>query len=200
MDRKKKLRLIQISLILIGTLIIFYTYSDKQTGEIDKIITKETQERIKQQVFDQPDKGDVFFNIEYSGLDLEGNRYILKSKEASNSKSNSEIVNMKFVEAFFYFKDNTTLKVKSNSGIYNNKTLDMIFTENVNALYEGSQLYAESAEYSNSKSMLIISKKVKVRDARGTMVADQLLFDIKNKTLNIASFDDGKINANINIK
>ena len=34
---------------------------------------------------------------------------------------------MKFVEAIFYFKDDTVLNVKSNEGIYNNKTLDMKF-------------------------------------------------------------------------
>jgi len=34
----------------------------------------------------------------------------------------------------------------------------------------------------------------------GTMVADKLLFDIKKQTLKIASFKDGKVNANINIK
>ena len=35
---------------------------------------------------------------------------------------------------------------------------------------------------------------------KGTMVADKLLFDIKKQTLNIASFNDNKINANINLK
>ena len=34
---------------------------------------------------------------------------------------------MKFVEAIFYFKDDTILNVKSEKGIYNNKTLDMNF-------------------------------------------------------------------------
>ena len=49
-----------------------------------------------------------FYNIEYSGLDLNGNRYILKSKEAFFwIKSNLKLFNMKFVEANFYFKDNT---------------------------------------------------------------------------------------------
>ena len=32
------------------------------------------------------------------------------------------------------------------------------------------------------------------------MVADKLLFDIKKKKLNIASFNDGKINANVKLK
>ena len=43
---------------------------------------------------------------------------------------------MKFVEAKFYFKDDTVLQVKSDFGIYNNKTLDMNFKGNVIASYE----------------------------------------------------------------
>ena len=107
---------------------------------------------------------------------------------------------MKFVEAIFYFKDETNLNVTSNSGVYNNRTLDMNFYGNVKAKYEGSELFAEKAEYSNSKGYLVISEKVKVKDLKGTMVADELLFDIKNQTLDIASFNDSKINANVNLK
>ena len=65
---------------------------------------------------------------------------------------------------------------------------------------KGSQLFAQKAEYSNSKGYLIISDKVKINDKRGTMVADKLLFDIKKQTLNIASGNDDKINANLNLK
>ena len=141
-----------------------------------------------------------FFNIEYSGLDLAGNRYILKSKEAKNNKNNQEIVLMTKVEAIFYFKDGTVLNVMSDEGVYNNKTLDMKFNKNVMAKYQDSELMAQKAEYSNSKSFLIISNNVKVKDIRGTMLADKLYFDIKKQTLKIASFDEGKIDANINIK
>ena len=107
---------------------------------------------------------------------------------------------MTSVEATFYFKDGTILNVWSEQGVYNNKSLDMKFSGNVKAIYEGSKLFAQKAEYSNSKSFLTISEKVKINDARGTMIADKLLFDIKKQTLEIASFTDNKINANINLK
>ena len=107
---------------------------------------------------------------------------------------------MKYVEANFYFKDDTILKVMSDTGIYNNKTLDMVFEGNVKANYEGSKLLAQKADYSNTRGLLIISDKVKVIDSRGTIVADNLSFDIKNQKLNIASFNDDKINANIRVK
>ena len=198
--RKKKLIVIQISLLVLGSLIILFTYSDLNVSDEEKIITSETQKRIDEQLKNEAQDGDIFFNIEYSGLDLAGNRFILKSKEAFNKKASQEIVNMKFVEAIFYFKDGTVLKVLSDSGIYNNKTLDMNFEGNVKAKYEGSELFAQKAEYSNSKSYLMISNNVKVEDYRGTMFADKLLFDIKKQTLNIASTNDGKINANVNLK
>ena len=183
-----------------GTIIIFFTYLTQEERISESLIPQETQEKIKNQTSSGNENSDVFYNIEYSGLDLAGNRYILKSKEAFNNKDQQEIVNMKFVEAIFYFKDETNLNVTSNSGVYNNRTLDMNFYGNVKAKYEGSELFAEKAEYSNSKGYLVISEKVKVKDLKGTMVADELLFDIKNQTLDIASFNDSKINANVNLK
>ena len=199
-ERKKKLIIIQISLLIIGSLIILFTYSDLNFSDKEKIITTETQKRIDEQLKNEPQDGDIFFNIEYSGLDLAGNRFILKSKEAFNKKSSQEIVDMKYVEAFFYFKDGTVLKILSDRGIYNNKTLDMNFDGNVIAKYEGSELFAQKAEYSNSKSFLMISNEVKVKDYRGTMFADKLFFDIKKQTLNITSTKNGNVNANVNLK
>jgi len=199
-ERKKKLIIIQISLLIVGSLIILFTYSDLNVSDKEKIITSETQKKIDEQLKNESQDGDIFFNIEYSGLDLAGNRFILKSKEAFNKKANEEIVNMKFVEAFFYFKDGTILEILSDSGVYNNKTLDMNFDGNVIAKYEASELFAQKAEYSNSKSFLKISDNVKVKDYRGTMFADKLFFDIKKQTLNIASTKDGKVNANVNLK
>ena len=200
MERKKKLRFLQLILLLAATLIIVFTYSKRDNELQDKIISKETEKKIQKQIASQSEVGDIFFNIEYTGLDLAGNRYILKSEEAFSKKSNQEIVELKTVEAAFYFKDNTVLKIYSNTGKYNNKTLDMSFFGDVKALYEDSRLFAQKAEYSNSKSYLEISEKVKINDTKGTMVADKLFFDIKKQTLNIASFEDKKVNTNIVVK
>ena len=197
MERKKKLRLFQAILLTVGIIIIFITYADKGLF-LNKKINQKTTTLIENETTGQ--KENIFYNIEYSGLDLAGNRYIIKSKEATTNALNQEIVNMKFVESFFYFKDDTVLKVKSDYGTYNNKTLDMFFNSNVKANYQNSVLFAENAEYSNSENFLSISGKVKIEDFKGTMFADKLLFDIKKHKLNITSFNDDKINANLNLK
>ena len=200
MDRKKKIKIIQINLLVIGLAILIFTYLNKSLEKNDEILSVDTKTKIKKQLEDQNPDSDIFYNIEYNGLDLAGNRYVLKSSEAYSLKSNKELINMKSVEAIFYFKDDTILKVKSETGTYNNKTLDMKFDGNVEANYEGSQLLAQKAEYSNSESFLKVSEKVKIKDLKGTMVADELVFDIKNQKLNINSFNDDKINANVMLK
>ena len=198
-SRKKKLIIAQITLFLLGVLIIIFTYYNKNQNE--QIVTKENKEKNKNQLNEQKNaSSDIFYEIKYSGIDLSGNRYILTSKEASSNKVNPELVDMKFVEANFYFKDNTVLNVISDEGTYNNKTLDMIFNKNVNAKYEGSKLVADKANYSNSKSYLIISDNVIVTDQKGVVTADRLLFDIKKQNLNIISLNNNKINARINMK
>ena len=199
-DRKKKLLVIQISLLLVGVLIIFLTYSKNISLVQEKTISTKTKKMIEEQLKDTNNESDVFKNIEYSNLDLAGNRYILKAEEAYNNKSKEELVIMKFVEAIFYFKDGTVLKVKSQNGIYNNKSLDMSFENDVEAIYEGSELFANKAEYSNSRSYLSISGRVQIKDLKGTMFADNLLFDIKKQKLNISALNDKKIETNINLK
>ena len=200
MTRKNKLRVLQFSLLIIGISIIYFTYYKKEETAKQEIIPKQTQERIKKQIANQPEGYEVFSNIEYSGLDLSGNRYILKSKQAYNKEKEQEVVNLISVEAFFYFKDNTVLKVVSEKGTYNNKTLDMNFYDNIKAIYQNSLLFAQKAEYSNQNGNLIISEKVKLEDKQGTIFADKLLFDIRKQILNVKAFKDNKINGNINLK
>ena len=172
--RKKKLRIIQSSLLIVGLLIIFFTYYNKNQPYQEQIISKATQEKMKKQLLkESTSEGDVFYNIEYSGLDLAGNRYNLKSKEAYNSKIKN-VVNMKFVEGIFYFKNDTILYIWSDKAVYNNITLDISFTENVVANYGDSELFADKADFSNSQGFLTISNNVRIKDDKGTMRADKL--------------------------
>ena len=196
-NRKKKILLVQLSLLIFGILIIYNTYYNKKPNVKEKIISESIKKKVKEQK--SSEDGDLFFNIEYTGLDLNGNRYILRSEEAKLDKLKPELVYMKTVYSTFYFKDNTILYVWSDKGIYNNKTLDMKFRENVKAKYLESNLLAEKADYSNSENYLSVYENVRVDDVRGNLIADKLVFDIVNKKLDITSFHNGKINANVKL-
>jgi len=193
-DRKKKLKIIQFFLLIFSLLIIYLTYYNKEISNTDLA----ESEAIKKTLKDKDDD-DLFFNIEYTGLDLRGNRYLLKSKKARLDELKPEIVHMDTVHAIFYFKDNTILYIWSDEGIYNNKNFDMKFSNNVRAEYMDSKLFAEKANYSNTENYLSIYENVRIDDIRGNLIADKLLFDIKKQNLAITSFNDGKINANVKL-
>ena len=199
-DRKKKLRFFQFFLLAFGIAIIYATYYDQNSETNTEMISKTNKEKIKKQSEGKiSDKKDIFFNVEYTGLDLNGNRYNLKSEEAYFDELQKEITHMNIVQAIFYFKDDTVLYVWADNGIYNSKTLDMKFESNVKADYLESKLFAEKAEYSNTSSYLSIYDNVRINDKRGNLIADKLLFDITKQKLDISSVNDGRLNTNVNL-
>mgnify|MGYP001216888082 FL=1 len=201
MDRKKKLRIYQIILLIFGTLIILLTFVKENIPTEEKIISDNLKKIIEEQKSNSDSiEGNTFYNVKYSGLDLKGNRFSIISNEGTTSDLNSNLVEMKGVTANFYFKDNSNLEISSKEGTYNNETLNIIFKSDVKALYENSELYADQAEFSNSNNYLKVSNNVKIIDPKGTMLADQLIFDINTKTLKITSLKNNKIKSRINSK
>ena len=201
MSRKEKLRIFQILFLITGVAIIFFTFLQSNKFQKEQIISNNLQKKIDEEILRQgSDNNSTFYNVEYSGLDLEGNRYTISSQKAVNSDINENVVNMSGVLAVFYFKDNTELNISSSKAIYNNKTLDIKFEDSVKCSYENSELYAGSAEFLNSKNSLSVSDNVKIIDSKGTIYADKLTFDIKNKTLNITSLNENTIKSKINYK
>ena len=194
-ERTKKLRITQFFLLIFALLIIYLTYYNKEIDNTDLMDSRQINETLKEDKEDE----DLFFNIEYTGLDLRGNRYLLKSEKARLDELRPEIVYMDIVHAIFYFKDNTILYIWSDKGVYNNKNFDMKFSNNVKAEYLDSKLFAEKANYSNTENYLSIYENVRINDKRGNLIADKLLFDIKKQNLAITSFNDGKINANVKL-
>jgi len=194
MERKRKLKIIQLTLLFTGLIIFFLTYS-KEIFLVEKnvpsVIAK--QETIKDLNMKDNSSKNIFENIEYSGLDLSGNRYIIKSVSAQTNNIDENLINMFAVTASFFFKDGTILNIKSELGEYNNSTFDIKFSKNIIADYEKSSLEAQYAEYSNSLGFLTISDNVIIKDLQGNLVADKLVFDINNQNLKIEKYKDDRI-------
>ena len=189
-ERKKKLLIIQLLLLFLGLIIFSITYLKKDSNSD----LTNAQNLIE---MSQKEDGNLFYNIEYSGIDLAGNRYIIRSEKAESNVSNENLIDMTGVTAVFYFKDDTILEIKSDFGIYNNDNLDIKFEKNVFANYKKSILKAQLAEYYNDIGKLIISDNVSVNDIQGNLKADKLVFDVNDKTLEIESFNNNKINVNV---
>jgi len=191
-----KTKFIQITLLLLAFLLIFFTYflnlKKKQTStNLDQIKTIEPDREKKK-------TANTFVDVQYSGLDRNGNRFIITSKYADFETDRSNIIRMEEVLCIFYFKDQTSMTVQSSYGIYNNVTDDMEFTENVKMNYLENVLFAEKANFFNVKNELLIEGNVKTESPEGELQADKLDFNLDSKKLKISMYNDEKVNIKVN--
>ena len=123
-------------MFFLGISLIYFTYYYKELPS-QNIESQLFKDKNKIQIDANQEKiSNTFENIEYNGIDLNGNRYNIKSKTADFEFENPELINMKVMFATFYFKDGTILKVEGDYGTYNNKNNNMEFRENIVAEYE----------------------------------------------------------------
>ena len=85
MSRKEKLRIFQILFLITGVSVIFFTFLQSNKFQKEKIISENLKKKIDEEISKQnSNEESTFYNIKYSGLDLEGNRYTITSKKAVN--------------------------------------------------------------------------------------------------------------------
>ena len=188
-SRKKNLLLIQITIFLVASALLYNTYSDKSTNERKSFVKIEAE---------TSPETNSFTDIEYSGFDLNGNRYVLKAVQANFETETPQIINMKIVKADFFLKDGTILTIISDEGVYNNVTLDMEFTNNVKADYLTHTIFSDLLSYTNSKAKLIATGNVIGESIeKGEFSADNVEYDMKNKTLNFSMFSNKQVEVKI---
>ena len=191
-----KTKFIQISLLLIAFFLIFFTYfsnlKKKQAStNLDQIKTIEPDGQKEKAV-------NTFVDVQYSGFDKNGNRFIIGSRHANFEIERPEIIRMEQILCNFYFKDGTKLTIISDFGIYNNVSDDMEFTENVKMNYLENVLFSEKANFFNVKNELLIEGNVKTKSPEGELQADKLNFNLDSKKLKISMYNDKKVNIKVN--
>ncbi len=197
-NRKKNILLIQALIFITAILLIYYTYGNKDQKVDNKNNVSDIVKKKDSEKEEDKSQSNTFLDVEYKGVDLQGNRYEVKSKEASFEVNSPEIINMKVMNAVFYFKDGTILKVRGNHGTYNNKNNNMSFKENVRAEYEKNYLFADNLDFFNTKNFLTIYGNVRTESIKGSMIADNLKFDLSKQTLDISMFNNKQIDMRLN--
>ena len=194
-----KTKFIQISLLLLAFLLIFFTYffnlkkKQPSTTNLDQIKTVKPDGEKEKAV-----NTNTFREVQYTGLDSSGNRFLIDSKEAYFETDRPDIILMNEVFCTFYFKDQTIMTVQSSYGIYNNVTDDMEFTENVKMNYLENVLFSEKANFFNVKKELTIEGNVEAKGPAGQLNADKLEFDLNSKKLKISMANYEKVNIKVN--
>ena len=186
--------LTQITLLLLGLLIIFFTYfyTDKEK------IVEETEKKKIVKDDEQTQSKSTFENIQYEGVDASGNKVVINSAYAEFENITPNIISMENIVCKFFFKDGTVLKIISDLGVYDNITNDMSFEENVKMYYLESTLFSEKADFINSKNYLLVQGNVVAEGLEGGLKADKMSFDLTEKKLRISMYNEDKVNIRVN--
>mgnify|MGYP001451111254 CR=1 FL=1 len=191
-----KRRFFQLSLILIGLSIIFFTYFF-QDFKKKQIFVEDKKEEVVKKDFED---GEInkFENVEYQGIDNSGNKFVIGSDYAQFEQERPEVINMEEIKCTFYFKDNTVLTIIADSGVFNNITNDMKFTDNVKMNYLENVLFSDRAIFNNYENQLLVAGNVKGENLQSKLQADELDFDLNTKNLKISMYNDERVNVKTN--
>ncbi len=186
---------LQISLFLLGTIIIFFTYFNKDK---DETITGDKVESEIKKIEENKEGLNTFENITYEGIDSNNNKFVIDADYAEFTADEANIIYMKGIVSRFFFKDGTILRITSNKGIYDNITNDIEFEENVKMYYLENKLFSEKASYKNSENYLLVQGNVIGEGPQGDLVADKLNLDLIEKKMKISMYNQSKVNIKVN--
>ncbi len=190
--RKKRLLTIQIILISAAILLIYLFYY--QGNRSNTSVNLNTKLQVAQ---DESSSSNFFEDVEYRGIDANGNRYLLQSKIATFDKDVPELIDMGGMKATFYFKGGKILKIFGDKGMYNNKTNDMKFRENVEVTQGINIIKADNLDYFNLEKKINVYGNVEGKSLDGNFTADNLILNVEDQTVDFSMNNDGQVKVNL---
>lgn len=190
--RKKRLILIQAILLIAAMLLLYIFYYQ------DNINKKPSEEvKTENENLEKLSQSNYFEDVEYKGIDANGNRYLLQSKIATFGEENPELVNMTKMNASFYFKDGKILKVSGETGTYNNKSNDMEFRDNVIVVQADNRIFADNLDYLNLKRLIKVYGNVRGESLDGNFTSDVLNLNIDNQSVDVFMINNEQVKINL---
>ena len=190
--RKKRLIIIQTMLLVAAILLLYvFYYHDGTNNNLKKEVKIENKE------FEKLGEKNYFEDVEYNGIDANGNRYKLKSQIASFDDESPELVSMIGMNVTFYFKNGSILSVSGKTGKYNNKTNDMEFRDDVKVAQADNKIFADNLDYFNLERLIKVYGNVVGESLDGNFTSDILNLDIDNQSADILMKNNEQVNINL---
>ena len=193
---KKKQRRIQLVLISIGLLLFVLTYLYYPTIVKDKLLKDQSVNKDFKAVGTE-DQITVFENMEYRGLYDIDKQFKVKSETAYILNENPDIVHMKAMHVILHLSDGRIVNITSDKGIYNKRTFDCFFEQNVKATDENTIIFAENLDLLATENSVEIYNNVFLDYATGNLQADKIDYNFETKYFKVSMFDDKAIKMKI---
>ena len=183
MKKKFFFQIIILSIILV-TLFIFFQIYFTDKGNVNQESSKLNESTKIVQDFSQKQANEIK-NIEYTSVDLNGNKYTIASETGYLGDDNSEKITMQKVVGEIVFGDSSSLDIVSDNALYNVINYNTNFYDNVFLTYNDHLINSDNLNLIMSENMLTISGNIIYKKQNAIMYADKIEMDIISKDLKI---------------
>nr|ABZ06005.1 hypothetical protein ALOHA_HF4000005D21ctg1g10 [uncultured marine microorganism HF4000_005D21]ABZ10399.1 hypothetical protein ALOHA_HF4000APKG3108ctg1g10 [uncultured marine bacterium HF4000_APKG3108] len=187
-------RIVQLSLISIGLLLILATYFFYPKIIKNKFLEEETVKDgvIKTDMTDSKERN-IFENVEYNSLYDMDKPFKVKSEKAYILIKEPDIVYMTNMQVTLDMDDGRVVIITSDKGRYNKVTYDCFFENNVKAIDGKTTVLAENLDLLATEDSATVYNNVFLTNDKGSLRADKIHYDFETKYYQVSMFSDEKV-------
>jgi len=187
---------VQLILIFVGFILIILTYYyypnlNKNKYPEDQSLKDDEINKIKD------DQSTLFENVKYRGLYNLDKTFTVESEQAYISNEELDIVFMTKMHVVLYLGDGRVVNITSNEGTFNKKTYDCFFKDNVKAVENETEIFADNLDLLAAQDYVKIYNNVKLDHTTGSLRADTIDYDFKTKYFKVSMFDNSKVKMKV---
>ena len=182
----KKNKIIQFSLVIVGTILLFFTYytSDKGTiVDIDKNIVIGDVVQLTEETTN------IIENVKYVGSNNKGIFFELKAAVAVINHNKPNISQLQDVFVVIKLSDLRTIHIRSDKAMFNKISNDCEFSGNVEITEQDNIITSDNLDLYMSKNLITAYNNVKYNSIKGFLIADKVDMDILKNEANIFMFE-----------
>ena len=177
-------KILQLSLITIGTFLILSTYFFYPTIKEGKLLEKDTvkDETVKT----DGDVSNTFENVTYEGENA-GNPFTVYADRAE-IKEDTNIVYMKNMLITIFLRD-SQWNIECEIGRYNKLNYNIFCSQDVKATDGKTIIYSQNLDLLNEESVTIYNNVLIIDENKSSLYADKVNYDFETKFYHINMFN-----------
>ena len=196
----KNTKIIQMSLVTIGLLLIFAVYFLYPKMKQDKflkgsVIEKDIElDEDKSVTKTEDEKSNTFENVKYKGLYDFNKPFTVESETAFILNEDPDVVHMSNMQVILETADGNEWIIISDRGSYNKMTYDCFFEENVKATDGETIILSDNVDLLASRDFASIYNNVDITNKEGSnLKADKIDYDFTTNLYKISMFEEKKV-------
>ena len=188
---KKTLQFLILFILIILVIFFYNSYLKEdrkvENNELIKELKKEEESNLKEV------QNNLIKNLKYDVKFEDNTQYFLSADYSELTYiDENEIVNMTGVKAIIIDENNFSIKITSNKAVFNNKTYNTVFNENVKINYLKNEISSEKLELDFDKNIVTISDNVIYEGIQGFVKTDNIKIYLLTKNIEIFMDDERK--------